>query len=123
MSFSPFSDGVAPRAKMNQQRMRRFKAAAEVDQEEVMYNELKEQFESEGRSIPPPKTHWDSNVITPGTPFFDNLTRALRYYINQKMSTDPSWRGLKVILSDASCPGEGEHKIMQYIRSQRTYPE
>lgn len=108
---------------MNQQRTRRFKTAAEVDQEVKIYTELKEQFESEGRPVPPPKYHWDSNVITPGTPFFDRLTKALRYYINQRMSNDPAWRNLKVILSDASCPGEGEHKIMHYIRAQRTYSE
>lgn len=114
-------DGVAPRAKMNQQRTRRFKTAAEIEQDEATYAELKEQFESEGRDCPQGKVHWDSNVITPGSPFFDRLTDALQYYINERMSADPLWRGLKVVLSDASCPGEGEHKIMQYIRAQRTY--
>lgn len=108
---------------MNQQRMRRFKTASEVEDEEKTYLELKQQFESEGRPVPPPKTHWDSNVITPGTPFFDRLTTALKYYINERMSNTLVWRGLKVILSDASCPGEGEHKIMHYIRAQRTYPK
>eukprot|EP00917_Polyrhabdina_sp_WS-2016_P005383 GHVP01012093.1.p1 GENE.GHVP01012093.1~~GHVP01012093.1.p1 ORF type:complete len:1145 (+),score=185.78 GHVP01012093.1:26-3460(+) len=112
-------DGVAPRAKMNQQRTRRFKSAAELEEEDATYEKLKEKYEKEGRTVPQKKERWDSNVITPGTPFMSILSQALRTYIEERISCHPLWRDLVVIFSDARSPGEGEHKIMQFIRTQR----
>lgn len=51
-------DGVAPRAKMNQQRSRRFRTAKEA-------RELKEKAEKNGEKLPDEKA-FDSNCITPG---------------------------------------------------------
>ena len=53
----------------------------------------------------------------------DLLASTLRYWVAKKMNTEPGWAHLHVIISDASVPGEGEHKIMDFIRRQRCYPE
>jgi 5'-3' exonuclease len=78
-------DGVAPRAKMNQQRMRRFKSAIGVTTE----------------------SFFDRNKVTPGTEFMDELSK----YLKVRFNSD------KIIFSDVNEKGEGEHKIMEYIRS------
>ena len=120
-------DGVAPRAKMNQQRSRRFKAAREVAERAECEAELRAKFEARvgGAAALPPraaKRAFDSNVITPGTRFMDRLARHLRYYVALRQATHPAWRALPVILSDAGVPGEGEHKIMEFVRQQRAQP-
>ncbi|XXQ31951.1 5'-3' exoribonuclease [Plasmodiophora brassicae] len=116
-------DGVAPRAKMNQQRSRRFRAAQEMSQRKAKENEIRDAWEKEGRPLPPIKgDRWDHNVITPGTPFMAKLSQALTFYVNDRITSDPGWADVQVIYSDANVPGEGEHKIMQFIRQQRARP-
>lgn len=116
-------DGVAPRAKMNQQRSRRFKAALEISEREEVEEELRAKMIARGQRPPPKGKHtFDHNVITPGTTFMDRLATFLRYYVHERMNHHAGWRGIRVILSDASVPGEGEHKIMEYVRQQRSQP-
>eukprot|EP00808_Paulinella_micropora_P002684 g61129.t1 len=106
-------DGVAPRAKMNQQRQRRFRSAKETKESLL-------RMVQEGEV--PPSTPFDSNCITPGTEFMAKLSRHLQFYVKMKLHSDPSWQKIEVILSGAEVPGEGEHKIMMYIRQMKMQP-
>jgi len=82
-------DGVAPLAKMKQQRTRRYRSAF---------------MEKHGIV---PKSAFSSCLITPGTEFMDFLSK----YVNNHFSQNS-----KVIVSASNVPGEGEHKLFQYIR-------
>ncbi|KAL5039286.1 hypothetical protein BDV3_002654 [Batrachochytrium dendrobatidis] len=108
-------DGVAPRAKMNQQRSRRFRSAydAKLKMDEAIRNN------HELPSEPP----FDSNCITPGTPFMSRLQEQLKYFLSKKISEDGAWRHVQVVFSGHDVPGEGEHKIMEYIRTSKSCPD
>ncbi|OAL38043.1 hypothetical protein AYO20_02495 [Fonsecaea nubica] len=108
-------DGVAPRAKMNQQRSRRFRTA--LDAEKAREKAIKEGVEL------PKEDPFDSNCITPGTEFMARLTKQLKYFISKKVSEDVDWQGVEVVLSGHEVPGEGEHKIMEYIRQAKAQPD
>lgn len=108
-------DGVAPRAKMNQQRARRFRTALDVEQ-------ARDKAMREGQELPKDDP-FDSNCITPGTEFMAKLSRQLRYFVNKKVSEDKEWQGCEIVLSGHEVPGEGEHKIMEYIRNARAQPD
>ncbi|XP_050302110.1 5'-3' exoribonuclease 1 [Anthonomus grandis grandis] len=107
-------DGVAPRAKMNQQRGRRFRTAKDAEKQEL---EAKKKGE-----VLPTEDRFDSNCITPGTVFMARLHEQLKYFCVDKISNDPLWKNVKIILSGHETPGEGEHKIMDYIRYIRSQP-
>ena len=107
-------DGVAPRAKMNQQRSRRFRSALEA---EKLRAEAAAKGEPEAVGDP-----FDSNCITPGTPFMARLSEHLRFYVLKKQTEDPLWQKATVILSGHEVRGEGEHKIMEHIRWARGEP-
>ena len=115
---------------MNQQRSRRFRSAQEAKEKDEEAAEYFRMFQakSDGKKVDDggptkPQKTWDSNAITPGTPFMDILASSLRYWTAYKLNTEPAWAKLKVIISDATVPGEGEHKVMEFIRSQRSSPQ
>ena len=95
-------------------RLVRFRAAKEAIEH---YKDL----ESKGENLPE-GPRFDSNCITPGTEFMDRLQTYLRYFIQKKLSTDALWARVEVVLTGHNVAGEGEHKIMDYIRWCRSQP-
>lgn len=89
-------DGVVPMAKIRQQRLRRFKGVWLAQKEREAG--IRERYT------------WDSNAITPGTHFMERLSIALQDLCSKRGS---GWS-----VSGAEYPGEGEQKVMQWIRSQ-----
>lgn len=88
-------DGVAPVAKLKQQRERRFKT--------WLQSENINKFSQENN-----KSHvWDKTAITPGTIFMRELNTRIRHHFSSNQ---------QIIVSGSDVVGEGEHKIFQYIR-------
>jgi 5'-3' exonuclease len=100
-------DGVPPRAKMEQQRARRFHSVCKKKKATAINDKY---------GNPLDKTNYnfdlDTNMITPGTEFMTKLSQAIRDHI----STSDFYSDKKVIFSDAYMPGEGEHKLLKYIK-------
>ncbi|XP_054623028.1 5'-3' exoribonuclease 1 isoform X2 [Dunckerocampus dactyliophorus] len=57
-----------------------------------------------------------------GTEFMVRLQDQLKYFVHNKLSTDKLWQNVKIYLSGHETPGEGEHKIMEFIRSEIAKP-
>jgi len=107
-------DGVAPRAKVNQQRSRRFRSAMDL-------SKGKQEARQRGEVVDDSEC-FDSNCITPGTEFMAMVSKHLKYFIRRKIKTDALWQRLEVIFSGHEVPGEGEHKIMEYMRQAKSQP-
>lgn len=87
-----FFDGVPVGGKIQQQRQRRFWAAQERDPESI----------------------FDSNNITVGTVFLRELENRIEIWIKENRSSLPE----VVVFSSQFSPGEGEHKMMDFIREE-----
>jgi 5'-3' exonuclease len=91
-------DGVAPVAKLEQQRSRRFKS--------LYQNNISRSIHKNITCDP-----WNTTAITPGTLFMNKLNEKIHSHYNNKSNT------VKIILSCSEEYGEGEHKLFEYIRS------
>lgn len=90
-------DGVAPLPKIYQQRKRRY-----------ISSWIKSKVKEDGYN-------WDSNAISPGTPFMQKLSKRLRVFI------ETTHYPYEIVLSDSSINGEGEHKIFDYIHYDKNH--
>jgi 5'-3' exoribonuclease 1 len=106
-------DGVAPVAKLEQQRQRRYKSLYQSQISKSIFKNSK----------PDP---WNTTCITPGTVFMKKLNDKIkkRYSDNKdkkdKKDNDEKYNIKKIIVSTSDTCGEGEHKIFDYIRD---FPE
>jgi 5'-3' exonuclease len=98
-------DGVAPFAKMEQQRTRRYKS------------EFLSKLSFKNGSAQAPKPSWNTTSITPGTNFMNLLSKRITY----EFALNESKFGVKqIIVTPSVDPGEGEHKIYDHIRKYMT---
>lgn len=96
-------DGVAPVAKLEQQRNRRYKSN--------LFSEIRKHLGEEN-------TGWNKTAITPGTKFMTDLNTFIKnYYRNQ----EKKYQINEFIISGSDECGEGEHKLFQYIRDNSSY--
>lgn len=174
-------DGVAPRAKLNQQRSRRYRSGTEREIEmhlmtlqrvqEGKEEDLGKEYliESDGGAFDAYRPHppssgegidnirgaqrftgtidtsssstasvsapsgapegedgvpgFHSNEITPGTPFLHKCSQHILQFVRHKLQTDPRWHDLTIVFSGHDVPGEGEHKIMEFIRHEKHKPD
>jgi 5'-3' exonuclease len=115
-------DGVAPVAKLKQQRRRRYLSWFQTE----LLNKLKSEENSLNcKNINNDETmysknnnKWETINITPGTKFMYDLKIGLDIHFNKYREEHPN---MNIIFSCSDEYGEGEHKIYQYIRNNDEY--
>jgi 5'-3' exonuclease len=103
-------DGTVPKAKMIRSRWRRYKSVIESE----YINGIKQSL-----GIPIPTNKWDASAnISPGTPFMSLLSKELHKSI-EKGHMNLHQQDCTIVFSDASIPGEGEHKYLPHMKQLR----
>jgi 5'-3' exonuclease len=96
-------DGVAPVAKLEQQRNRRYKSWYQ--------NEIQKQIFKK-----PLSNEWNTTAITPGTIFMKELNDSIYEYFKTQEIKERFILNNVIVSTSYEC-GEGEHKIFNHIRT------
>jgi 5'-3' exoribonuclease 2 len=117
-------DGVAPVAKLNQQRERRYKSwfttiVEQTINRKTASSSASSSVASEAKGVQAAlQKAWNTSSITPGTRFMTKLNTRMREYVaTQAYTGTGSGTGPEYIYSGSDTAGEGEHKIFEYIRA------
>ena len=94
-------DGVAPLAKLEQQRQRRYKSWYQSDITQKIMNLKK-------------KDIWNTTAITPGTVFMNELNNDIKNHFGKGNNLG---NARIIIISTSDEVGEGEHKLFAFIRA------
>ena len=94
-------DGVAPVAKLEQQRSRRYKSWYQNEITKMIFKKEKDDS-------------WNTTAITPGTKFMAELNDVVSKHFNSASFTRLNVQD--IIVSGSNNVGEGEHKIFDYMR-------
>lgn len=118
-------DGVAPVAKLNQQRERRYKSwftsvvEDTIHRKNALIDPLAVAGATELAKSRGSEKAWNTSAITPGTTFMTKLNTRMRDYCEVKARVIGNQ--LAYVYSGSDIPGEGEHKIFEYIRENAKY--
>jgi 5'-3' exonuclease len=97
-------DGVAPVAKLEQQRSRRYKSGYQSEISRMIFKKEKDNA-------------WNTTAITPGTKFMSELNENVSKHFDT--NTCSNLKVENIIVSGSNKVGEGEHKLFDYIRSNQ----
>lgn len=97
-------DGVAPFAKMDQQRTRRYKS----------HYMSTINFGGDEEII---KKGWSTSAITPGTTFMEKLSASVETHF---YGLESHFKVKNILVSCSTEPGEGEHKLFEHCRNNST---
>jgi len=99
-------DGPVCCAKIKQQRQRRFRSV----HDKILFDNIKKKY---NKPIP---YYWNNSAISPGTKFMDKLNIKIIKWIEDYKKKN---KNLQIIYSNSNVPGEGEHKLLDFIKENK----